>query len=743
MSYNYENAFSLDWNGKIFVMTNRFSDTSGNILYSYDAVHWNSVNPANIDNVNPLSVKWIGQKYILDTSNTLFNSIDGVHWIHSSDVSNTAIYDIETNLEQAHTITFPQNTTLALGQSTTSTIGTFDNSNNSWDFSNNSISVFSTKCNDAVWNGKIWIAVGSGTNSIATSVDGKTWIGRGSDVLSSGNTVRWNRESSIIVAGGIGGIAYSYDGVYWKLNGTFSECISIECNGSLWVASGTSSTNNTIAYSHDGIYWNYASNSVGFTANQIIWNGSFWTIIGNDNSGHNVATSHDGIHWSFSTILNGNSLTNVIYNPLEQNTFFVGSTDTLYETKTNNYSDLKLVATSVSTIIYNGNFYLFGGENTLKYTPDMEYTDLYNESSVISNPTFSIVQFAWNYPNIGSSSILPMTIGMGSGPNTIGYSYDGIQWYGNGSSIFTERGNRVVWNGSLWCAVGSGTNGWVATSLDGILWTPRPNNIMTEGNDIAWNGQYFIAVGKNGDNGKLAISYDGLYWTPIENTFTNITRVAWTGYKWIIYGFGSKNVATSEDGMNWNPIQKTISSFSEKMCPIVTNRYFFLQTSISQFSKYDLHCSHINDISSGVLDYITSVCFDGEKYVAFDVSSNIYVSNASHIFHKSDISSNLTRIHDSTYNGRFIIIGGEDPSGCITYNKTNIGHQTNFHYCFPSGIFSQINGVSSNSGFGFVHTPNVLYLNPNEKLSVITPKYYTNTIIPPTNITMNIYANEH
>jgi hypothetical protein len=100
MSRNYENAFSLDWNGKIFVMTNRFSDTSGNILYSYDAVHWNSVNPANLDNVNPLSVKWIGQKYVLDTSNTLFNSIDGIHWTNSSDVSNTMVYDIETNLEQ-------------------------------------------------------------------------------------------------------------------------------------------------------------------------------------------------------------------------------------------------------------------------------------------------------------------------------------------------------------------------------------------------------------------------------------------------------------------------------------------------------------------------------------------------------------------------------------------------------------------------------------------------------------------
>jgi len=739
MSYNYEKAFSLDWNGKIFVMTNRSSDTSGNILYSYDAVNWSSVNSENLDNIDPLSVKWIGQKYILDTSNTLFNSIDGIHWINTSDISNTIVYDIETNLEQVNTITFPQNTTLALGQSTTSTIGTFDNSNNTWDFSNNSISVFSTRCNDAVWNGKMWIAVGSGTNSIATSVNGKKWIGRGSITLSSGNTIRWNRETSIIVAGGQGGIAYGYDGIYWKLNPIFSNCTSIECNGSLWVATGSGTS--TIAYSYDGIQWQYSQNAFDSASTKVIWNSSFWTVIGNNQAENNIATSYDGIHWTFSTILSGSSLTNVIYNSLEQNTFFMDSSNNLYETKTNDYANLTLITTDVSSIIYNGNYYLFGSGNTLKYTPEMDYTFLY-KTSALSNPSFSIRQFSWNYPNIGNSTILPMTIAMGSGQNTIGYSYDGIQWYGNGSSIFTNHGNRAVWNGSLWCAVGSGSNGWVATSCDGIQWKSRNSTLMTEGNDIAWNGECFIAVGSNGEQGVIAISYNGFDWTSIQNSlFTNITKIAWTGYLWIVYGAGSSNVATSINGFQWNSLNKSISSFSNQICPIITNQYFFLQTSIGTLNQYDLKCNYIQDISSGFLEYIISVCFDGESYIAFDKNGYIYsLNNLSTNFQKLDISSNLTNIYDSTYNGKFVMIGGMDPSGCIAYNKMK--NPVNFNHSF-STIFTSVNGISSNSGFGFVHKPNVLYLNPNEKISIITPKYYTNSIIPPTNITMNIYANQN
>jgi len=265
---------------------------------------------------------------------------------------------------------------------------------------------------------------------------------------------------------------------------------------------------------------------------------------------------------------------------------------------------------------------------------------------------------------------------------------------------------------------------------------------MTEGNDIAWNGTYFIAVGSTSGHGVVAISYDGFHWTSLQNTlFTNITKVVWTGYLWIIYGVGSSNVATSTDGFYWTSLNKTIESFSSHVCPIVTNRFVFIQKNIHELSQYDTSCNYIQDISCGFLNYISTTCFDGENFIAFDTSNNVYqLTDLSANFQKIDISCNLTNIYDSTFNEKIVIIGGIDPSGCIAYNKINFSNK--FNYSF-SKMFTSINGISSNSGFGFVHKPNAIYLNPNEKLSIITPKYYTNSIIPPTNITMNIYANEN
>ena len=53
-------------------------------------------------------------------------------------------------------------------------------------------------------------------------------------------------------------------------------------------------------------------------------------------------------------------------------------------------------------------------------------------------------------------------------------------------------------NGSLWVAVGLGTN-TIATSSDGITWIPveNSNNIFTNyGYGVAWNGSLWVAVGK-------------------------------------------------------------------------------------------------------------------------------------------------------------------------------------------------------------------------------------------------------
>ena len=63
-----------------------------------------------------------------------------------------------------------------------------------------------------------------------------------------------------------------------------------------------------------------------------------------------------------------------------------------------------------------------------------------------------------------------MWVAVGQGTNTIAYSSDGITWTGLGTSAFSSVGHGVAWNGTRWVAVGQGTN-TIAYSSDGITWT--------------------------------------------------------------------------------------------------------------------------------------------------------------------------------------------------------------------------------------------------------------------------------
>ena len=71
----------------------------------------------------------------------------------------------------------------------------------------------------------LWVAVGEGNNSIATSHDGKTWSGLGKDIFIKGNSVTFGKNSLgknlwVAVGEGNNSIATSYDGKTWLGLGT-------------------------------------------------------------------------------------------------------------------------------------------------------------------------------------------------------------------------------------------------------------------------------------------------------------------------------------------------------------------------------------------------------------------------------------------------------------------------------------------------------------------------------------------
>jgi hypothetical protein len=100
----------------------------------------------------------------------------------------------------------------------------------------NVTSIFSTQGNSVFSNNKIWVATGSGTNTIAYSTNGgTTWTavaGSTSIFSTSGNSVVWTGKRWVAGGSGTNTLAYSYDGQTWYGSGgvsTFSTQVNHIC----------------------------------------------------------------------------------------------------------------------------------------------------------------------------------------------------------------------------------------------------------------------------------------------------------------------------------------------------------------------------------------------------------------------------------------------------------------------------------------------------------------------------------
>ena len=191
-----------------------------------------------------------------------------------------------------------------------------------------------------------------------------------------------------------------------------------------------------------------------------------------------------------------------------------------------------------------------------------------------STPIFSISCNAISsikYQNINRF----LAVGEGS-DNTIATSYDGLYWSGDGTTIFSDSGNGVAWNGNMFVAVGSGTNTIAYIISNGGLWNGIGTSIFSDsGNGVGWNGEIWVAVGKGINT--IAYSYNGTEWYGVDST-TNIFNggaglsVVWNGKIWVSGGgSGSVNtLAYSEDGKNWTTIIDTKFTGTSSYCRSIT-----------------------------------------------------------------------------------------------------------------------------------------------------------------------------
>lgn len=296
-------------------------------------------------------------------------------------------------------------------------------------------------------------------------------------------------------------------------------------NGTTWVAGGATS----VAYSTTGKTW---TTVVGgpTQVNSLAWTGSQWVAC--CDGSNNLYVSNDAITWTLNTILSSYNLNKIGY---ANNTLFALSSGAIfYTTNLNMGSWTSHAATGNFTgFVFTGTHYLFSSNSTLLSTLDL------NSWTISALPSPSTTLSINNSAN-GVATVKPITIACSdSSYNTLGYTYDGIQWYGCGNTVLQTRANHAAWNGNIWVAVGKSSGTWFAISKDGISWQQQADSLFTEAYAVAWNGTEWIAAGE-GAAFSLARSVDGIHWAGIPGSKTvfptKAVDVVWNGHDWIACG---------------------------------------------------------------------------------------------------------------------------------------------------------------------------------------------------------------
>jgi hypothetical protein len=123
------------------------------------------------------------------------------------------------------------------------------------------------------------------------------------------------------------------------------------------------------------------------------------------------------------------------------------------------------------------------------------------------------------FSSAGNSAFWNGTVAVAGGTgtgNTIATSSDGITWTGRGVATFSTACNGVYWNTQRWVAVGSGGNS-IAYSYNGTTWYSAINNtnVLSTGFGVGSNSKLGAVVVNSGiylnTNDKLVVNTPKFY----------------------------------------------------------------------------------------------------------------------------------------------------------------------------------------------------------------------------------------
>lgn len=404
---------------------------------------------------------------------------------------------------------------------------------------------FSTCCAGFATNGEITVAVGRGGNNIAYSWDGGlTWTGLGAILADTGGfSVIWTGTRFIATfqdnTGTGNSIAYSNDGISWTGQGLVLDPLvyGVASNNVVQIAVGGYS-NQMVASYNGGVSWNIISSTLDGLGFCVLWSGSLWIAVGSGT--YNYVYSADGSNWIEST-----------------------SAHSIIETSIRgiacNSERANRINFPVNTIVVSG-----GTGSTLSYSTD----------NGLSWKNVSPTPFSTQCYNVAYGNGL--WVGFGQGGNTLAYSYNGKNWIGNGTAIHTTSARGGVY-GSRWVSVGQGGNS-IAHSTDGINWTGLGTTMFTSGLVAGYGAGTFVVGGQTGAN-TLAYSTTGTSFNGAGNTLftTACNAVAHNGVRFAVGGSGGNSLGYSSDGITYSPVSGSTSIFTNCRS-IAWNGTIFLAT---------------------------------------------------------------------------------------------------------------------------------------------------------------------
>lgn len=776
-------GFAISWNGQYFLAGGGFASgfrsivkSSSNGLYYYTS---NTITATTPFTFRCYGIYWNGEQFVTvgGSANPISWSIDGVSWndlgAGSFGISGDTGRSVYFNSRRHHAIFFPRLITVMVGSSALNYGASWSSNGLTWTRATWSNTALQNGYGVA-WNGSNWVMTGTGNGVFGFSQDGKIWTNYSGMYTGQGNGVAWGKDRFIAVGSFSDGstnhtIVWSTGGISWQGlgNGVFSGSGFGIMYRKVWVAIGTTAANTgVVAYSVDGFTWQTVASTGTNLPSKIYNNGTMWIFSTQDG---NMYYSYNAKNWTILSSKPFSSAANGLY--WYNNTWVAVGNDSSFDIK---YSVDGITWTGATGNIFNGNgndlvyagnrWIAVGNDSTSNVSLSADGVQWSN--SGVSGDIFtggSARAIACNQ-SIGNVYIQHPTLVLGSGTqSTILYSLDGISQYRPlGTNIFSTQGKSACWNGTIWVAVGQGTNHTMAWSADGITWNGLGTSIFSvSGNSVCWSGNLWVAVGEGSAN-TMAVSSDGKIWRGLGTNLFSVrgNGVFWNGAYFCAVGEGTAYTsATSTNGTNWTgqlyfAVGNAVHWATNYWIMVGQKTTTSNTVSIAYSTKND--ASSWTDIANSATTYFSigrTVAWNGTHFVAGGdaVSPGTAYTMAyapsppTSWTAVAGSQSIFTRCSGIAWNGiRFIAVGQNGANGAIAYAPIASGSWYTTVSPTFSNFMSSALGVASNPGIGFPRIDSQLVLDSfgsglEGKLDVVGDLYYDQSY---TNMTVQISANQ-